>query len=237
MSLGLRAASPSVATRLLERIAGSSFRRRLALLSAAAVAAAVVLASVVTFLIVRNELRGEVDQSLQDTVGRIAVPAELLLPGTVPPSAENVLVLPSGPLGSRDVYAQVVRPDGSIVHPRGSRIRLPADQRVIEVAVGERKPFFTDTTIGGVHARVYTASLPTGDAVQAARPLEEVDRTLRDLTFALVLVGLGGVALAVWLGLAGRARRADAGEAAHRRGRARGPHARPLAAHPRRPHR
>ena len=37
--------------------------------------------------------------------------------------------------------------------------------------------------------------------MQAVRPLEEVDRTLRDLTFALVLVGLGGVALAVWLGL------------------------------------
>ena len=67
--------------------------------------------------------------------------------------------------------------------------------------MGERKPFFTDATIGGVHARVYTAQVPTGDAVQAVRPLEEVDRTLRDLTFALVLVGLGGVALAVWLGL------------------------------------
>jgi len=201
MTLGLRASAPGPVTRLRERIGGSSFRQRLALLSAAAVAVAVVLASGITFLIVRNELRGEVDQSLQDTVARIAVPAELLLPGTVPPSAENVLVLPSGPLGSRDVYAQVVRPDGSIVRPRGGRIRLPADKHVIEVALGDRKPFFSDATIGGVHARVYTASLPTGDAVQAARPLEEVDRTLRDLTFALVLVGLGGVALAVWLGL------------------------------------
>ena len=77
----------------------------------------------------------------------------------------------------------------------------PIDERVLEVAAGEREAFFTDATIGGVHARVYTAPVPTGDAVQAVRPLEEVDRTLRDLTFALVLVGLGGVALAVWLGL------------------------------------
>jgi two-component system, OmpR family, sensor histidine kinase MprB len=37
--------------------------------------------------------------------------------------------------------------------------------------------------------------------VQAVRPLDDVDRTLRRLLFALVLVSLGGVALAVWLGL------------------------------------
>jgi two-component system sensor histidine kinase MprB len=199
MNLGLRGASPPPPTRLRDRIAATSFRKRLALLSAAAVAVAVVLASALTFVIVRSELRGEVDQSLQNAVDRIAVPAELLLPGTVP--GQNVLVLPQGQLGSRDVYAQVVRPNGSVVRPRGSRVRLPIDERVLEVATGERGAFFTDATIGGVHARVYTAPVPTGDAVQAVRPLEEVDRTLRDLTFALVLVGLGGVALAVWLGL------------------------------------
>jgi len=201
MSLGLRDASPGIATRVRERISGSSFRHRLVLLSAAAVAVAVVLASCITFLVVRNELRGQVDDRLQDVVSRIPVPAELLLPGTVPQSGENVLVLPSGPLGSRDTYAQIVRPDGTVVRPRGTRIELPADQRVLEVARGDREAFFSDTTIGGVHARVYTAALPTGDAVQAARPLEDVDRTLRHLLFALALVSLGGVALAVWLGL------------------------------------
>ena len=199
MSLGLRGPSPGVGTRVRDRIGASSFRQRLALLSAAAVAVAVVLASAITFVIVRSELRSGVDQSLKDTVDRISVPAELLLPGTVP--GQTVLVLPQGELGSRDVYAQVVRPNGSVVRPRGSRIRLPIDERVLEVAVGDREPFYTDATIGGVHARVYTAHVPTGDAVQAVRPLEEVDRTMRNLTFALVLVGLGGVALAVWLGL------------------------------------
>ncbi len=201
MSLGLRAASPSFATRLRKRISRSSFRQRLVLLSAAAVAVAVVLASCITFLVVRNELRGQVDDRLVDVVSRIPVPAELLLPGTVPQSGENVLVLPSGPLGSRDTYAQIVRPDGTVVRPRGTRIELPVDQRVLEVARGDRKAFFSDRTIGGVHARVYTAALPTGDAVQAARPLEDVDRTLRHLLFALAFVSLGGVALAVWLGL------------------------------------
>ena len=199
MSLGLRGASPGVGTRVRERIAGSSFSQRLALLTALAVAVAVVMASAITYVIVRSELRGEVDSRLKDLVSRITVPTELLLPGTAP--GQNVLVLPSGPLGSRDAYAQVVRPNGSVVTPRGSRIRLPVTPRVLEVARGERDAFFTDSTIGGVHARVYTAPLPTGDAAQAVRPLEEVDSTLRDLAFALALVGLGGVALAVWLGL------------------------------------
>ena len=161
MSLGLRGPSPGVGTRVRDRIGASSFRQRLALLSAAAVAVAVVLASAITFVIVRSELRSGVDQSLKDTVDRISVPAELLLPGTVP--GQTVLVLPQGELGSRDVYAQVVRPNGSVVRPRGSRIRLPIDERVLEVAVGDREPFYTDATIGGVHARVYTAHVPTGD--------------------------------------------------------------------------
>jgi two-component system, OmpR family, sensor histidine kinase MprB len=199
VSAALRGASPGLATRARERVARMSFRQRIALLTAAAVAVAVVLASCIVFLVVRSDLRGQVDERLLDTVDRISVPAELLLPGT--PSGENVLVLPSGPLGSRDTYAQIVRPDGTVVRPRGTRIQLPVDERVLEVAAGNRDPFFTDATIGGVHARVYTASLPTGDAVQAVRPLEEVDSTLRDLAFALALIGLGGVALAVWLGL------------------------------------
>ncbi len=199
MSAGLRAGSPGIGTRLRERVAGSSFSQRLALLTALSVAVAVVLASGITFLIVRNELRGDVDNRLRDVADRISVPAELLLPGTAP--GQNVLVLPSGPLGSRDAYAQVVRPNGSVLRPRGSRIRLPVTGDVLDVARGDHEAFFYDATIGGVHARVYTAPLPTGDAVQAVRPLEDVDRTLRDLAFALALVGLGGVALAVWLGL------------------------------------
>jgi two-component system sensor histidine kinase MprB len=199
MSLGLRGASPGIGARIRERVAGSSFSQRLALLTALSVALAVVMASAITFVIVRSELRGDVDERLRDLAGRISVPAELLLPGTAP--GQSVLVLPSGPLGSRDAYAQVVRSNGSVLTPRGSRIRLPVDEQVLEVARGERKAFFTDATIGGVHARVYTAPLQAGDAVQAVRPLEDVDRTLRDLTFALALVGLGGVALAVWLGL------------------------------------
>jgi two-component system sensor histidine kinase MprB len=183
--------------RLQRRIGRSSFRRRLILLSAAAVAVAVVLASVAAFLVVRNQLRDDVDNRLRTLFEQITIPQGLLLPGA--PAGNETLVLPTGPLGSRDGFAQVVRANGTAVRPRGA-FRLPVDERAVEVARGERKSFFTDATIGGVHARVYTARLSTGDALQAVRPLEEVDSTLRQLAFALVLISLGGIALAVWLG-------------------------------------
>jgi two-component system sensor histidine kinase MprB len=196
VSRGLASAGPLA--RLRERVRSFSFRRRLILLSASAVAVAVVLASVAAYLVVRDQLRDDVDNRLQNFYEEIAIPRELLLPGA--PAGNDFLVLPTGPLGSRDAFAQVVRPDRSVVRPRGVRFQLPVDDEVLEVASGERKAYFHDATIGGVHARVYTARLSTGDALQAVRPLEDVDNTLRDLAFALALISLGGIALAVWLG-------------------------------------
>jgi two-component system, OmpR family, sensor histidine kinase MprB len=198
MTAAARALSRGPVARLRGRLGRSSFRQRLILLSAAAVAVAVVLASVVVFLVVRNQLRDEVDNRLRTLFEQISIPQGLLLPGA--PAGDEVLVLPTGPLGSRDAFAQVVRPDGTVVRPRETRFKLPVDERVLEVARGERGAFYSDATIGGVHARVYTAPLSTGDALQAVRPLDEVDRTLRDLAFALALISLGGIALAVWLG-------------------------------------
>jgi two-component system sensor histidine kinase MprB len=192
-------ASSGPLNRLRGRLRRASFRQRLILLSAAAVAVAVVLASVAAYVVVRNQLRDDVDNRLQNFYEEIAIPRGLLLPGAS--TGDDFLVLPTGPLGSRDAFAQVVRPDGSVLRPRGVPFQLPVnDPRVLEVARGERKAFFHDATIGGIHARVYTARLSTGDALQAVRPLEDVDSTLRDLAFALALISLGGIGLAVWLG-------------------------------------
>ena len=51
-----------------------SFRTRLTLVAAAAVAFAVVVASLVVFLVVRNQLRGQVDNALQ-TRANVDAPA------------------------------------------------------------------------------------------------------------------------------------------------------------------
>jgi two-component system sensor histidine kinase MprB len=45
-----------------------SFRRRIVLLSAVAVAASIAIASVVVYVVTRNELRGQIDASLRQKV-------------------------------------------------------------------------------------------------------------------------------------------------------------------------
>ena len=193
---------------------------------------AVALASVTAYVVVRNQLRDDVDNSLRNLFEQISIPQGLLLPGA--PAGDDVLVLPTGPLGSREGFAQVVRPDGTVVRPRESRFQLPVDQRALEVARGERKAFFSDATIGGVHARVYTAPLSTGDALQAVRPLEEVDNTLRELGFALA-ADQPRWRRARSLARAPRcARGAHSGQAADRDDRARRPHQGPEPPDPRR---
>jgi two-component system sensor histidine kinase MprB len=79
-------------------------------------------------------------------------------------------------------------------------VDVPVSQRTIDAASGRAGAFFTDADVDEVHVRVYTSPLPTGGVVQAVRPLDQVDRTMRNLGLALVLVSLGGIALAIWLG-------------------------------------
>jgi two-component system, OmpR family, sensor histidine kinase MprB len=173
-----------------------SFRDRLVLLAATAVAVAVIVASGISYVIVRNELRGQVDDQLRELVANVKPPTQFSNPLT----GQSVLLLPPTPIGGAEGYAQIVRLDGTVIRPRGEQVELPVDQRTLKVASGDGNPFFRDVTIGGVHARTYTKQLEAGDAVQGVTTLEHVDSTLGRLAIALVLVSLGGIAIAVWLG-------------------------------------
>jgi two-component system, OmpR family, sensor histidine kinase MprB len=184
------------ASRISGRLGQMSFRQRLIMLSAAAVAAAVLLASAIVFVVVRGELRGQVDHQLRDLVEQIAIPTQL----GVFTQETGVFILPSAPLGGSGGYAQIVQPDGTVLRPKGREVEVPVTRRTLEVAGGERQAFLEDKTIDGVHARVFTAHVSGGVAIQAVRSLEEVDSTLRDLALALALICIFGIALAVWLG-------------------------------------
>ena len=61
-----------------------SFRRRITLVSAAAVAVAVIVGSVLTYVLVRDQLRGQVDSSLKNFGSEIQVSAKAF-PGGIPP--------------------------------------------------------------------------------------------------------------------------------------------------------
>src|SRR5207244_490174 len=70
------ARDPDGPRRRLRAARAVSFRARLTLVAAAAVALAVVAASLVVFLVVRNQLRGQVDKSLRNRANSIVASPE-----------------------------------------------------------------------------------------------------------------------------------------------------------------
>jgi two-component system, OmpR family, sensor histidine kinase MprB len=171
-------------------------RRRVGIVAAAAVGIAIVIACFVAYLVVRDQLRGQVDAALraQATViqhgdfDSLARP----LPG-IPPSA-----------GGPAPYVQAVVADGTVL-PRQGGVALPVTPQVVAIAAGESRSYMTDVRVGGSHLREIVIQVPLmyrGEpvAVQLARPLNAVDHVLSRLRLMLALVCVGGMALALVLG-------------------------------------
>src|SRR5829696_3724714 len=185
-----------------------TLRRRFALVAAAAVAIAILLASGIVYVVVRGELRGQLDDEL-----RAAAPARLLgamhedpPPGGLPGGGAGgpgplvrQLPAPRDALGLQTAYVAVVGSDGQVVAPPDGS-RLPVSRATRAVAAGARGPFFADAQVDGADVRVFTSPGPAGYAIQVARPLADVNRTLDRLALVLVLVSAGGIALAAALG-------------------------------------
>ncbi|HEY3069945.1 MAG TPA: HAMP domain-containing sensor histidine kinase [Gaiellaceae bacterium] len=174
-----------------------SFRARLALVATAAVALAVVLASVVVYLVVRNQLRGTVDNALKDRAAEISrFPLRAFQAG-------DKAFLERGPgLGGAPGYIQVVTSDGDTIRAPEATVQLPVSEHVLEVAQGKSGTFFSDARVSGVHVRVLTIPGSSGFAVQIARPLTEVDDSLGRIRLFLILIALAGIVVAAILGLA-----------------------------------
>jgi two-component system, OmpR family, sensor histidine kinase MprB len=185
-----------------------SYRRRLMLLAALAVTLAVALASIVTYVSVRAQLRDSVDDGLRSLAARVDTEArpqtglstQRRLDLDEQRRSSFALRLPASPFGQQDGYAQVVSSAGRVQPPEGQRQLLAAGPRVIAVARGDAEPFFYDSELGGTQVRVYVAQFAEGRALQAARSLEDVNSTMRRLAAVLAVVSLAGVVLAALLG-------------------------------------
>ena len=175
-----------------------SFRARLILVAAVAVAVAVAVASVVIYLAVRSELRGQVDDALDqraEVVSGIPIGIVETRPG------QYFLRIPAPALGGPGGYVQVVTRGGDTLRAPGEELPLPVDDRTREVAAGGAGAYYRDAEVAGTHVRILTVPLAPGYAGQISRPLTEVDASLDRLRTILLLVALGGVALAAALGL------------------------------------
>jgi two-component system sensor histidine kinase MprB len=168
-----------------------SLRARLTLSAALAVALAVMLGSLAAYLVVRAELRSEVDTALRDRADAIARPFEGDFPRLPPPL-----------LGGAGGYLQIVGADGTTARQPGSRLVLPVDGRTQAVASGAKGPYFRDAHVAGTHVRILAVPFQNGLALQIARPLTEVDDVLARLRWILLLIACTGVGVAALLGLA-----------------------------------
>ena len=176
-----------------------SFRARIAVGSAAAVALSIVAASILVYLIAREQLRAPVDEALETRAAQISSQPTLgVIPG--PGGQSYLAVRPE--LGEAGVYVQLVKADGSVLVPPRQDLKLPVDDDVIGVA-GEQNhaAFWKDVTVDGTHLRVFTFGYGPGVAVQVARPLTEVETSLNRIGLFLILVALGGIVIAAVLGL------------------------------------
>lgn len=193
--------------------------RRMILATAGAVAATVALGSVATYVIVRHELRGQVDAELRGAqpamvFARTAAPlkgdpklgptgpALALKLREAPPIGEARIALPATQFGEATGVAQLIRRDGERIRSLDTALPLPFSASSEAVRRGDRTEAVTDERLGGVHLRVLTTKTKAGDVLQVARSLTEVDHTLARLRWVLGGVVLGGIGLGALLGVA-----------------------------------
>jgi two-component system sensor histidine kinase MprB len=97
-------------------------------------------------------------------------------------------------------YQQVVSASGAILVRSARGVSLPVEARTRLLAAKGGASFFRDAYVGGTHLRILAEPLGNGRAVQFAQPLTEVDGLLARLRLILVLLDIGGIALAALLG-------------------------------------
>jgi len=183
-----------------------SLRWRLALVLAALGAIAVGLGTLTAWVSTSRELHDEVDQFLRARAGEV-VEGRRSPPGRGGPGGPG-----GGPPGvpgpsatfSPDVATQLLDEDGSVEASVGVALPVDDEDRAVAQAGGTQQ--LHTVTVDGTDHRVITAHLPSGGAVQIARDLSETQDVLTALAGRLLLITLGGAALAGLVGwlVAGR---------------------------------
>jgi two-component system sensor histidine kinase MprB len=178
-----------------------SLRARLTLLAAAAVAIAIAVAAGIAYVTVQNRLFDEADRTLREQAGRVidfsnGPGGAPFSPGAVPFGGQPQ----PGTFPRTDQYLQTIDADGTGHVPSDQTVKLPVGSEDHAVLRGGVAAVIRSVTVDGEHLRMITIATPEGTALQIAKPLEEIDNTLASLRITLILVALGGIALAAALG-------------------------------------
>jgi two-component system sensor histidine kinase MprB len=148
----------------------------------------------------RARLRRAVERALGPPAGGSAATGTHKATTKAGSSSANIFGnLPPGPDQVRG-YQQVVNASGTILDRSARGVSLPVEAHTRALAKKGGASFFRDAYVDGTHLRILAEPLGTGRAVQFAQPLTEVDSLLSRLRLILVLLDLGGIALAALLG-------------------------------------
>jgi two-component system, OmpR family, sensor histidine kinase MprB len=188
-----------------------TLRKRLSLIAAASVAIAVTIAVAACYAIVRSQVRGQVTDALNAQVA--VVQQSHFVQRAVPGNTANS--------GGPAPYNQIVLANGQVYEREGG-LTLPITAQLLQMARTGRGSSISDIWVNGSHLRTLSlaVNVEAGDqaapaVLQLARPLNGVDTILRHLRLFLVLIVIGGVAVAALLGrMASRRVLAPLGEVA-----------------------
>ncbi len=191
---------------------GVSFRTRISVLVGVAVGIAVATAALVSYVAVSRQLEQQANSNLQSAVALVPTLIRFVGPGQLSPTAfinfqlrtgDQVQVVIAGGQGAQ-IYSVNAQQD---TMPQATFFKLTA---VAEQTLASKSPASPVQTLQGADGnpyRVATVSVISGAlVVQIGYPLTNVDDSLAFLRLMLILVALGGVAVAAGLGwLVGRA--------------------------------
>jgi two-component system sensor histidine kinase MprB len=163
-------------------------RTRVTFAAGVAVLLAVMAVSVTVYVVVRDGLYGQVDESLRHNGSG----EQHRFPHDTSTAPEHL------PL-AREVYLQTVDRGGEIISVYDDR-PLPVTAEVLAVARGDRDEVYFDAEVDGVPVRVYATATRAGAVLQVGRSLTEVEQTLRQLVVALTIISAAAVALAAVIG-------------------------------------
>jgi two-component system, OmpR family, sensor histidine kinase MprB len=191
-----------------------SFRKRLTLFSATGIALVLIVGSAATYLIVRSQLRGEIDESLREQSAVVVITPDEDGPGSLearrgvlptrdpqePAPGVLSIIAPGAAFGEAPLFFQLINGQGEAVAPRGGRPALPISQRATDVARTGTGAFYADVEVRGTALRTYVSPHGSGRALISARSLTEVNNALSRLGWGLAITCLTGIALAGLVG-------------------------------------
>ncbi|WJY52622.1 HAMP domain-containing sensor histidine kinase [Streptomyces chengbuensis] len=166
-------------------------RTRLALAASAAVAVVAVGVCAAAFVVLRYAMYRQLDLNLTQSATQVVQQHRGAAPDVLAGECRYL---------SAPACAQIVPADPAA----GSRKPhpLPVSPPVREVAAGERAPYFSNTTVAGAPARMFTTNFGEGKALQVALRSDTVQKGVRQAAWLLSMVGGAGVLLAGALGYA-----------------------------------